>query len=110
MHEHDRSKLEQIINDPASTAEERAAAQSALGEEADPVERLQAELLQTVCKVNLSAVSFFDVQQFCKDRSFGASPQIAAATRQLYDQWLDAFLASETGRPYLQEIASHLLK
>jgi hypothetical protein len=105
---HDKDKLEAILNDPASTAEEKAAAQAALGQEADPVERLHAELLQAVAKLDLSGVSFFDVQRFCKDRSFGASPQIAAATRRLYDKWLDAFLTSESGRQYLQEIASHL--
>src|SRR5258707_4240163 len=37
MHEHDRSKMEQIINDPASTAEEKAAAEAALDAQADPV-------------------------------------------------------------------------
>ena len=97
-----------ILNDPASTPEEKAAAQTALGGETDPVERLHAELLQTVAQPDLSSVSFFDVQRFCKDRSFGASPQIAAATRQLYDKWLETFFGSESGRPYLQQIAEHL--
>ena len=97
-----------ILNDPASTAEERAAAQTALDGEADPVARLQTELLQTAGKPDLSAVAFFDVQRFCKDRSFGASPQIAVATRQLYDKWLEAFFGSESGRPYLQHIGEHL--
>jgi hypothetical protein len=106
MHEHDRSKLKQIINDPASTSEERAIAQQEL--HGDPLTQLEAELLQTVAKPDLSSVSFFDAQRFCKDRSFGASPEIAAATRQLYDKWLEAFFASESGRPYLEQIASHL--
>jgi|ERR1700730_564424 len=102
--------LEAILNDPASTAEEKAAAQAALEGETDPVERLHAELLQTLAKPDLSAVPFFDVQRFCKDHRFGAAPQVAAATHQLYDRWLDAHLRSETGRPYLEQIASHLLK
>jgi hypothetical protein len=33
---------------------------------------------------------------------------MAAATRQLYDKWLEAFFASESGRPYLQQIGEHL--
>jgi hypothetical protein len=100
--------LEAILNDPASTPEEKAAAQTALCGEADPAERLHAELLETVAKSDLSDVSFFDVQRFCKDRSFGAAPQIVAAARRLYDKWLETFLASENGQPYLQQIGEHL--
>lgn len=100
--------LKEILNNPAVSAEQRQQAIERIGEQGDPLTRLEAELLQTVAKPDLAAVSFFDVQQFCKDHRFGASPQIAAATRQLYDRWLDAYLCSETGRTYLEQIASHL--
>jgi hypothetical protein len=101
---HDKN-MEAILNDPASTQEEKTAAQAALHGQADPVVHLQAELLQTLAKPELVSVSYFDIHRFCSDRSWRLLP-----VRELYDRWFDAFLASETGQAYLQEIASHLLK
>jgi hypothetical protein len=100
--------LKEILNNPAVSAEQKQQAIERIGDHGDPLIHLEAELLQALGKPDLAAVSFFDVQQFCKDRRFGASPLIAAATRQLYDKWLEAFFTSENGRPYLQEIASRL--
>jgi hypothetical protein len=79
MHDHDRSKLEQIINDPASTSEERAMARQELG--SNSVAHLVAELLQSIAKPELTAVSYFDVQKFCAEHSW-SSPSVW----ELYDR------------------------
>lgn len=101
-----QDELKEVLNNPAVSAEQKQQALQHIGEHiADPVARLEAELLQTLAKPDLASVSYFDVHRFCSDRTWRVP-----AVRSLYDRWLDAFLASDNGQAHVEEIASHLRK
>jgi hypothetical protein len=63
-----RYQLQQILNDPASTTEERSIAQAeldGLDRDHDPVTRLEAKLLQSTGKAKLGAIDYHDIHKFC---------------------------------------------
>ena len=103
MHDHDRDKLEQIINDPASTSEERAVARQEMG--SNSVAHLEAELLQIVAKPDLSAVDYLTLHRFCGERGWQSLP-----IRELYDHWLGAYFKTENGQKNAARIAEYLRK
>src|ERR1700724_1714740 len=94
-----QNQLEAILSDPASTPEEKAAAQAALHGQADPVALLEGELLQSVRKPDLKSVEYHDTQCFCATHKF------SAPARELWDRWL---FESPVGRKGVEKAAGYL--
>lgn len=97
----ERSQLEAILNDSASTPEEKAAAQAALGAKADPLTDLEAALLQAVRKSDLASVPYHDIRTLYEAHGF------SEPARELYERWL---CASEVGLKGIERAAEYLRK
>jgi hypothetical protein len=92
-----RNRLEQVLNDPASTAEERELARQRLG--SDPTQ-LEVELTAALGKP-LLAVEYMDIHKFCRERGWTNS-------RALFDRWLTSHFQTKAGRRDLQRAAEYL--
>jgi len=97
---HDQTKLEQILSDPSSTAEERAIAERELEALSNPtlnaqyklaaMDRLAAndatdlesELLRSTRKSDLASIEHYHIGAFCRDRNW--TPE----ARSLFEKWL----------------------
>jgi hypothetical protein len=90
-----RNRLEQVLNDPASTAEERELARQKLG---DPIQ-LEVELTTTLGKP-LMAITYSDVHKFCGEHGWSKS-------RPLFDRWLSIHFRSDERRE-LERIGNYL--
>ena len=83
----EKSQLQGILADPASTNEERSIAQARLDAlEADDLSSLEAQLLQRTGEPYLRAVDYYDLHRLCSERRWDYS------ARRLYESWLGVLL------------------
>jgi hypothetical protein len=96
MH-HNKNRLEQVLNDPASTPEEKELARQKLG--SDPI-HLEVELTAALGKP-LMAIEYLDLHRFCSERGWNKA-------RALFDRWLAVHFRTDAGQRDLQRAASYL--
>lgn len=96
MHQN-RNRLEQVLNDSASTPEERELARQKLG--SDPI-HLEVELTAALGKP-LMAIEYHDVHAFCTENGWDKS-------RALFDKWLASHFRTAAGRRDLSRAVEYL--
>lgn len=75
-------ELKNVLNNPAASPEQRAAALDHIGEAANKATDLEGELLRSSRKPNLASIEDYSIGEFC--RSCNWTPE----ARSLFDKWL----------------------
>jgi hypothetical protein len=100
------AKAKDIINDPASTPEQREAAWIKLKTPEDipaEVRQLEIELLEEVSRGSIADVDYAGIHQFCTDREW-KNPAVKSL---FFDRWLPAYWKSEQGSRKLAELEKY---
>jgi hypothetical protein len=92
-----KNRWEQVLNDPASTPQEKELARQKIG--SDPVQ-LEAELTAALGKP-LMAVDYLDVHTYCTARGWNHA-------RALFDKWLTSHFRTAVGRRDLARAVEYL--
>lgn len=102
------SKAKEVINDPASTPEQREAAWIKLKTPEDipaEVRALERELLEEFHQASIADVEYGDIHKFCTDKKW-TNP---AAKSLFFDRWLPAYRNTEQGSRKLAELETYRL-
>lgn len=75
-------ELKNVLNNPAASPEQRAAALEHIGKAANDATDLESELLRSARKPNLASIEHYDIGAFCRDRNW--TPE----ARSLFEKWL----------------------
>jgi hypothetical protein len=100
------AKAKQVINDPASTPEQREAAWVKLKTPEDipaEVRQLEIELLEEVSRGSIADVDYAEVHRFCTDKEW-TNPAVKSL---FFERWLPAYWKSEQGSRKLAELEKY---